>query len=139
MNSINRVAHRNLMVVDDDIVIRNVVNEIFTGLDFNVATACGAGECLRHLRNGFRGIILMDVTMPEMSGWDTIRAIGEARLLDGNIIAMLTGQESPDERMEGLQEVVIDYIRKPFEPKELIAAVRRYCEFLDQSKTDVEE
>lgn len=134
MNSISRVTKPTIMVVDDDSSIRNVVKEIFSGLDFHVVTACGARECLGHLRSGFRGLILMDVTMPEKSGWDTIRDIDEARLLDGNIIAMLTGQEAPDELMDGLQELVIDYIRKPFEPQELITSVRKYCEYLEQPK-----
>ena len=97
-----------------------------------LVVASGSDECLALLRGGFRGVILMDVMMPGRNGWDTIREIKQAGLLRGNIISMLTAMDVPDLQMEGLQDVVIDYITKPFEPQELLASVRRYLEFFEQ-------
>jgi CheY-like chemotaxis protein len=121
-----------VMLVDDDECIRDTVSELLDSEGIRAVTAAGADECLHLLRLGFRGVILMDVTMPGLDGWATIREIKKAGLLEGNLISMLTAIDAPDEGMEGLQEVVIDYITKPFEPSTFIPAVRKYLALLDQ-------
>lgn len=122
-----------VMLVDDEECIRETISELLDSEEIAVVTAAGAHECLRLLREGFRGVILMDVMMPGMDGWATIREIERAGLMEGNIISMLTAMDVPDERMEGLQEYVIDYITKPFEPSGFIATVRKYLILLDQN------
>jgi DNA-binding response OmpR family regulator len=74
----------------------------------------------------------MDVMMPGQNGWQTIREIEKAGMLQGNIISMLTAMDVPDEQMEGLQEIVVDYITKPFDPADLIASVKKYLGYLEQ-------
>ena len=122
---------RRIMVVDDAECIRVTVREVFRHEGFEVIAAAGASECLQHLRDGFRGVILMDVMMPLKDGWDTIREIKAADLLMGNIIVMLTGMDSPDQGMEGLQEIVVDYITKPFTPERLVSTVQKYLTYLE--------
>jgi len=122
------------MLVDDEEFFRKTICELLASEGIDVVTAVGANECLQLLRCGFRGVILMDVVMHGMDGWSTIREIEKAGLLKGNIISMLTALDVPDDRMEGLQEVVIDYITKPFEPSDFIASVRKYLALLDQLK-----
>ena len=121
-----------VMLVDDEECIRETVGDLLASVGIDVITADGANDCLLHLQGGFRGIILMDVMMPGMDGWAAIREIEKMGLLQGNIISMLTAVDVPDERMEGLQEFVIDYIIKPFEADSFVAAVRRYLVLLDQ-------
>lgn len=120
-----------VMVVDDEKCIRATIYELLASEGINALKAAGSDDCLQLLRAGFRGVILMDVMMPVRNGWDTIREIKKEGLMDGNIISMLTAMDIPDQRMEGLQEFVIDYITKPFDPNELIAAVQRYLALLD--------
>ena len=121
----------HLMIVDDEECIRITIKELFSLEGIEVVTASGAEECLSHLAAGFRGVILMDIMMPGKDGWETIRDIRQAGLHAGNIIVMLTALDAPDERMEGLQELVLDYITKPFLPDEIIASVRTYLGYLD--------
>jgi CheY-like chemotaxis protein len=121
-----------IMLVDDEECIRETISELLGSEGIEIVTAVGAHDCLKLLHAGFRGVILMDVMMPVMDGWATIREIEKAGLLQGNIISMLTAMDVPDERMEGLQEVVIDYITKPFDPVVFVATVRRYLDLLDQ-------
>lgn len=128
----NSPGRPRVMLVDDEESIRNAVRDLLASKEIEVLTAASANDCLLLLRGGFRGVILMDVMMPEMDGWATIREIEKLGLLHGNIISMLTAMDVPDERMEGLQEVVIDYIIKPFEAKYFVAAVRKYLVLLDQ-------
>lgn len=124
-------AGPRIMLVDDEECIRETISELLASEGIEILAAAGSGECLQMLSAGFRGVILMDVMMPGLDGWSTIREIEKAGMLDGNVISMLTAMDIPDERMEGLQEVVIDYITKPFEPEAFIASVRRYLSLLD--------
>lgn len=121
---------RQVMIVDDEACIRATVREVLAMEEIAVVEAQDAEECLRFLENGFRGVILMDVMMPDKDGWDAIREIRQAGLLEGNIIVMLTALDSPGKRMDGLQELVIDYITKPFMPLELISSVNKYLGYL---------
>ncbi len=128
----NESIRPQVMLVDDEECIRETVRELLESEGIGILTANGANECLCFLRSGFRGVILMDVMMPEMDGWATIRAIEKEGLLQGNVISMLTALEAPDERMDGLQEYVVDYITKPFSPDSFVAAIRKYLVFLNQ-------
>lgn len=112
-----------VMIVDDNEFIRESVDILFQSAGIPIVAADGGKECLKHLVEGFRGIILMDVMMPGMDGWDTIREVVERGLYDGNIIIMLTAKCEPDAKMEGLQEYVTDYVTKPFNPMELLDSV----------------
>ena len=120
-----------VMIVDDTEIVRSLVQELLVKEGIAVCCASGANECLAHLRNGFRGLILMDVMMPDQDGWQTIREIEKAGLLPGNIIVMLTALDEPDERMNGLQSLIVDYITKPFSPDIFIETVRKYLGYLE--------
>ena len=116
----------NVMLVDDNGDIRESVDLLFQSVDMKIITAVGGVECLSYLKAGFKGLILMDIMMPGLDGWDTIREIVDNGLYEGNIIIMLTAKGEPDTKMEGLQEYVTDYITKPFDPQELIKSVNYY-------------
>ncbi len=119
-----------IMVVDDERLILSTVKALFKHHGLQVTTANSGQECLEELEAGFKGVILLDVMMPQMDGWETIKEIVDRGLLEGNVIAMLTALDVPDQKLEGLQEYVIDYITKPFEAEELIATVKGYLEYL---------
>jgi DNA-binding response OmpR family regulator len=122
--------HDTVMIVDDNEYIRESVEIICQCEGLEVLTAAGGDECLAHLEAGFRGVILMDIMMPVLDGWDTIREIVDRRLYPGNLIVMLTGMGEPDARMDGLQEYVTDYLTKPFGPVELTQALHYYLSIL---------
>lgn len=119
-----------VMIVDDALCIRVMVEELLANEGIRACCAPDAEACLAHLRSGFRGLILMDVMMPDKDGWQAIREIEQAGLLPGNIVVMLTALDEPDERMNGLQSLVVDYITKPFKPEMFIETVRKYLGYL---------
>lgn len=126
-----------VMIVDDEEMIRESVELFFQSEGIDILTAASGDECLDHLDDGFRGIILMDVMMPEMNGWDTIRKIVDNDLYEGNIIVMLTALDAPDSNMTGIQEYVTDYLNKPFNPDELLETIQYYFSLLtDLDTTD---
>jgi CheY-like chemotaxis protein len=119
-----------IMIVDDNEYVRASVEIVCQSVQLDVTSAAGGAECLGLLESGFRGVILMDITMPGMDGWDTIREIVRRGLYAGNIIVMLTGMGEPDAKMDGLQEYVTDYLTKPFGPDLLIESLRYYLVLL---------
>lgn len=123
---------RLIMVVDDDPSILFTVETILEYANVRVVKAENGFLCLDHLEAGFRGVILMDIMMPEMDGWDTIREILARGLMEGNVISMITAKDVPDKKMEGLEEYVIDYIMKPFEPERLTSAVDQYLSYVEK-------
>lgn len=122
-----------VMLVDDEEMIRDSVVLFFQEAGVEIITVSSGIECVELLRKGFRGVILMDVMMPGMNGWDTIRMIVENELYDGSIIVMLTALDTPDSRMDGLQEYVTDYMTKPFDPQELVSSIAYYESLLDEA------
>jgi DNA-binding response OmpR family regulator len=124
------------MIVDDDEFIRLTIRELFKTAGIHVVSAESANKCLQELEKGFQGVVLMDIMMPGKDGWDAIRMIKDKGLLKGNIVAMLTAKDVPDEKMLGLQEYVTDYITKPFEGEELIAAVKEYFGYLEHQNKE---
>ena len=121
---------KKIMIVDDDPYIRIAVRELLEQEGFDMHEADGGKECLRELQHGFKGMILMDIMMPGMDGWDTIREIANQGFLEGNLVLMLTARDYPDTKMEGLQEYVIDYITKPFEPEDFVSTIEGYLEYV---------
>ncbi len=121
---------KQIMIVDDDQSIRKTVEIILSANGYSVCAAERGRECLSKLREGFNGLILMDIMMPEMDGWDTIAAIEEEGLHGGNVICMLTAVHDPCPKMEKLTESVMDYVRKPFTSEELLETVAEYVTYV---------
>lgn len=119
-----------VMLVDDEEMIREAIELFLQAEGIEILTVASGDECIGHLGKGFRGVILMDVMMPELSGWDTIRKIVENGLYDGNIIVMLTAMDAPDSKMGGIQEYVTDYLTKPFNPDQLLETIHYYTSLL---------
>ncbi len=121
---------KQIMIVDDDPSIRDTVEIVLNAGGYPVCVVENGRKCLEKLREGFRGLILMDVMMPEMDGWDTIAAIEDEGLHGGNVICMLTAVHDPGPKLEKLTEYVIDYVRKPFTSEELLNTVAEYIEYV---------
>lgn len=119
-----------VMIVDDDAHVRIAVKTILSEAGFSVVYAESGMACLDVLRNGFSGVILLDIMMPEMDGWDTIAAILKENLFNDIVITMLTAKSVPDTKMIGLQEWVLDYLTKPFESEDLIEKVTYFMTFI---------
>ncbi len=116
------------MVVDDDASILIAVREIFENIGYEVYTVSSGEDCIDELKKGYRGVILMDIMMPRMDGWDTIQEMVDNNLHENNTIIMLTARHMPDERYEDLKKYVKGYITKPFDPRDLIKNVDEHCQ-----------
>jgi len=115
---------KKLMIVDDDPDILITLRSIFEREGFEVFTVDTGMDCIKELERGFKGVILMDIMMPFMDGWDTIREIIKKGFTEDVVISILTAKGTPDhEKMRGLESYVYDYIAKPFNVRELVLNV----------------
>ena len=119
-----------VMVVDDDPMVQMTVKRILESAGLKVTVADSGTACIEDVMKGFEGLILMDIMMPGMDGWDTIQSLVDKSLVKGNIICMLTGKETPDDRMKMFKEYILDYIRKPFDQQKFIKLVKEYLALL---------
>jgi DNA-binding response OmpR family regulator len=126
----DHVMNETVLIVDDDPAICYTVREVLAAAGLQARIAQSGEVCLQALREGFRGVILLDIMMPGKDGWQTLQEMRAEGLLEGNIICMLTAVTNPGQRMEHLKECVLDYVRKPFDPDGLVRATCQYIDYL---------
>ena len=112
------------MVVDDDPDILVSLRTIFEHNGFEVLAVDSGKDCIKELEKGFKGIVFMDLIMPFMDGWDTIKEIINKGLDNDVLIFIITAIGSPDsEKMKGLETYIYDYIPKPFDLRKILTEV----------------
>lgn len=115
---------KKIMIVDDDPDILISIRKIFEREGYEVFTVDSGMDCIKELERGFSGIVLMDIMMPFMDGWDTIEEIKSKGLEKNVVISILTAKGTADhEKLKGLQSYIYDYITKPFDVQQLISNV----------------
>ena len=107
---------KDILVVDDDKDILFTFKQLLNHQNRVVFTAQSGKECLKRLNQGFEGIVLIDIMMPEMDGWDTIHEIVQQGLQEKIDIIVITARGSHNhEKIHGLEPYIFDYIPKPFD------------------------
>jgi CheY-like chemotaxis protein len=115
------------MVVDDDVSVLFTIQTVLEAHGVEVVPVLGGAECVQRIRDGFRGLIFMDIMMPDMDGWDTIEQLAQEGLLADNRICVLTALHGGRPNKPDLDEWVIEYIPKPFDPQTLVKTVEKHC------------
>lgn len=114
-----------VMVVDDEKEIIDIVALLLKNEGFEVHGVLGGKECLESVEQISPDIILIDVMMPGVDGWELVRRLKDRGLVDKIKITMLTVVEKPGDENADLGPYVLDYIRKPFGKHDLIRRVKR--------------
>ena len=126
---------RRVLIVDDEKDFARSIVKILVHSGFEADYVTSGHECLERLQGGFRGLILMDIDMPGINGWETIAEIIARGFSANVIVCMLTGCGDPDPGMDKLKEYVLDYITKPVDADFLVNTVRQYLDYLKPSAT----
>jgi two-component system, OmpR family, KDP operon response regulator KdpE len=126
---------KKILIIDDDVFIRDIVEQGFKAKNAAIITASNGHEGLRVFYQQQPDLVLLDVLMPYLDGWEVCQQI--RRLSDVPII-MITSLKSEAEILRGLEYGAVDYITKPFNLKILTAkaeAILRYAGNLEQVQT----
>ena len=110
-----------LLVVDDDPDVRDSLRRALGYAGYAVATAVNGADALASVSRSPVDLIILDVLMPMLDGFDTCRTLRER----GNVtpVIVLTARDAVDDRVAGLEAGADDYLVKPFALRELLARV----------------
>jgi two-component system nitrate/nitrite response regulator NarL len=114
-----------ILVVDDDEAFRTFVCSLLAQAGFDARSARTGEEALAAVRDQAPALVLLDVVLPGMTGYETCRAIRETFGETLPILFVSGDRTEPLDRVAGLMLGADDYIVKPFPPEELVARVRR--------------
>lgn len=110
-----------ILVVDDEILIREVIKEYSLNEGYEVDEASNGEEALELIENNDYGVIIMDVMMPTMDGLTAIKELKEIKNIP---VIILSARKEEYDKLQGFEIGVDDYVTKPFSPKELIARIK---------------
>ena len=110
----------NLLIVDDEVKIRNVISEYGHAYGYRVYQASDGLEALEYIDQGKIDLVILDIMMPELDGFSTLKQIKNIENLP---IIMLTARFEEHDKLLSFELGVDDYVTKPFSPKELFARI----------------
>lgn len=113
-----------ILIVDDDISVRDVLAEQLAAPDRRVATAADGLEALATATIFAPHLVITDIRMPNMSGWELFLRLRERRETALTPVIFATASRGRRERMRGLRMGAVDYVVKPFDLEELALRVR---------------
>jgi len=109
-----------VLVVDDDEDIRALLRLVLERAGYDVDDQPDGRAALRAFHTGRHDLVVLDVTMPKLDGWEVLERI---RDLSEVPVLMLTARDSESDRVRGLRGGADDYVTKPFDRDELVARV----------------
>jgi two-component system KDP operon response regulator KdpE len=117
----SKQTRRTVLVVDDEPRMIHFIRLNLEHDGFYVVEAASGAEALNVMRDSLPDLILLDVMMPDLDGFETLQLIRE---ISNVPIIMLTAKGEEDDRVRGLELGADDYVTKPFSPRELVSRVR---------------
>jgi DNA-binding response OmpR family regulator len=114
-----------VLVVDDEPDMVDILRLVLSQAGFAVTTATSGKECIEKTSHEDFDLIILDIRMPQMDGWTTLRRLKENKVTDKSRVIILTIEKGPGVEIFGLQDVVSDYITKPFDREKLIKHVKK--------------
>jgi two-component system alkaline phosphatase synthesis response regulator PhoP len=126
---------KTILVVDDKANVRNLVREYLEAEGFRVFIAFNGREAIYAARQEKPDLILLDIMMPEMSGYDFIKVYRKERETP---IILLTAKLEETDKVLGLELGADDYVTKPFGMKELVARINAVLRRVGRPVMDAE-
>lgn len=119
------MENRNILVVDDDPNALDIVRTFLESKGYTVATAKDGADALAQLESVRPALVLLDVMMPGMDGWEVARIIKNHPQFGDTRVVMLTARSDFADKHEGLRAGADDYIVKPIQLRVLGDRVER--------------
>lgn len=127
-----------IMIVEDDLVCREALNR-FLKDRYNVVTVKSGAECLEKLKECKPDVILLDVIMPDLSGYETCQQIRSNSTITDSVIIFISGRINPESIMEGYESGGDDYINKPIDNKILVQKIELALKNIQKQRKMKEE
>ena len=126
---------RKILTCDDEKHIVRLIQVNLERQGYDVVTAFNGVECLEKVRDEKPDLIVLDVMMPEMTGFEVLETLKKNPETEHIPVIMLTARAQDADVLRGWQSGVECYLTKPFNPMELIAFVKRIFS-MEESEAD---
>lgn len=127
------MSNPKILVIDDDPKLASLLVEYLGGRGLLVEQASNGQEGLEKRKSGSFDLVILDVMMPGMDGFETLK---ELRKESGIPVIMLTARTEDFDRIVGLELGADDYINKPFNPRELLARIHAILRRVQSKPTE---
>ena len=111
-----------ILVVDDQEDIREMARLVLADAGFEVVTASSGEDALRLARGTAFDLVLLDINMPGLDGWSTLKLLRADDATEDLPVAMFSVKSEVRDKMTSLQDGAVDFIAKPFPVDELVRA-----------------
>lgn len=118
------MSTQTILIVDDEAPIRDMITLALESAGFDCLQATNAQEAHALIVDKKPALILLDWMMPNTSGIELARRLRRDELTASVPIIMLTAKAEEDNKIQGLETGVDDYLTKPFSPRELVARIK---------------
>ena len=115
---------KQLLIVDDEEDILTALLHFYEEYNVDVTSVNSGRDCIKKIEQGFSGIVLIDIMMPKMDGWQTINELVKRGLTDKLKIKIITGKGTRDHsKIARFAPYIDDYIGKPFSKETLLSII----------------
>lgn len=111
----------HILIVDDEELIRSVIKDYVLEEGYTCDEADNGISAINMVENNNYDLIIMDIMMPQMDGYQAIKEIKEFKNIP---VIMLSARTDEIDKLQGFEMGIDDYVTKPFSPKELIARIK---------------
>ena len=125
---------KKILIVDDSSFFANIIIKALTQEGYDVIWASCGEDALRMVREEKPDLVLLDVVMPDISGFEVCRILRAAESNNLMPIIMLTSKDGHDDVLTGLDLGADDYIIKPFDNRELLSRVKNTIKRIDRNR-----
>ena len=126
--------NRTVLIVDDEKSLRDALEMTFSREAYQVITAADGPEALEKARTSVPDVVLLDVMMPGMDGYEVCRKLRSHYRTRHIPVILLTAKGTEEDKLEGLEGGANDYVVKPWTKRELVQRVRNHLEWAKTQK-----
>ncbi len=128
---------KRLLIVDDEPNLLRAVAAVLRGEGFEITTARSGREALVAVAQSLPDLIVSDVRMPGMDGFQLARKLRASTHSALVPIVFLTAKDETEDRIEGFESGVDVYLTKPFEPDELVAVIKNILQRVERTRSTI--
>ncbi len=122
-----KIPEKTILVVEDSQTSRKVITMLLERKGYAIVEAKNGTEALARLAEVVPDLVLLDLMLPDMSGYEVLARIRQGKSAEIPVI-MLTGKSNPADRMKGLHHGSNEYLTKPFDPAKLLGVLEKYLD-----------
>lgn len=110
-----------ILIVDDENDILEIISEYAKQMGYNTVLARSGTEALEALKKNDINLIVLDIMLPDFNGYEIADRVRKEKIVP---IIMLSAKSEEEDKLKGFELGIVDYVTKPFSPKELMARIK---------------